>query len=72
MTLRFPRRQRETFGFTVGDVVDHELADPAAGFHGRVMAVLNYGRVIRVQWADGTTGDHPAHYLIPHVEGAPS
>lgn len=64
------RRQRETFGFAVGDLVDHTLGDEHAGLNGRVMAVVNYGRVIAVQWADGTIASHAAHYLIPHVEGA--
>lgn len=64
------RRQRETFGFAVGDRVDHTLADPRAGLDGRVLAMLNYGRIAQVQWSDGTISAHEVTYLTPHVEGA--
>lgn len=64
------RRQREAFGFAVGDLVDHELGDNLIGRRGRGLAVLNYGRVITVQWQTGEAANHTANYLRPHVEGA--
>lgn len=54
--------------FSVGDRVDHVFADERAGVDGRVMAVLNYGKVLTIQWSDGVTGNHEARYVTPHVE----
>lgn len=64
------RHQREVYGFAVGDLVDHSLGDDLVGRNGRVLAVLNYGRVVTVQWQTGEAANHAAHYLTPHVEGA--
>lgn len=58
-----------TPNFKVGDRVDHVFADTEAGLAGRVMAVLNYGKVLTVQWATGSVANHAAHCLIPHQEG---
>lgn len=56
-------------GFSVGDRVDHVFADTEAGLDGRVIAVLNYGKVLTIQWSDGISGNHEARYITPHQEG---